>query len=170
VSRAVRAPRSAAEFAKLTPRQQVRYQRGLRVVRRMRRENVSLAAAARAEGTNSRAVIRSARPALENLDGAWYARSRDRLYRRRYIPLRTDAGWDAVPVAITDSRTASTLGRYWRALQDALAGHPEELRKFRGKSVTVQGRRYPLLTDSRVIEDLAEAGVLDFDADEEVGS
>ncbi|MGC2208107.1 MAG: hypothetical protein WA724_09715 [Candidatus Dormiibacterota bacterium] len=170
MSRAVRAPRSAAEFARLTSRQQERYQQSLRVVRRMRREHVSLAAASRAEKTSSRTVIRYTQPALEQLEGSWYARSRDRLYRRRYVPIRSDFGWDAVPVSITDSRTASTLGKYWRALQDALAGEPTELQKFKGRSVTIQGRRYPLLTDTRVIEDLAEAGVLDFDADEEVGS
>jgi hypothetical protein len=156
----------------MTPRQQEKYQAAMRAVRRMRRQGLSLAEAAKAEGISGRTVVRYARPAVrqDRHESHWKVRSRDRLFRRRYVPVRTDAGWDALPVTVTDSRTASVLGRYWRSVQLALAGDSTEPRKFRGRHVTVAGQRYPLPTDPDLLADLAEQGSLDFDAEEEVGS
>ena len=167
------APRNPADLQRMTARQRRRYTSALRVVRRMRRQGISLEEAARAEGTTGRSVKRYVGSAVTRERGAktrWRVRRQDRLLRVARVPLQIGGRWEIAPVAIRDSRTASTLGRYWRAVQLALAGDGAPLRQFRPRYIRIGGVGYPLPTDPDLIADLAEQGVLDFEESEEVGT
>ena len=167
------APRNPADLQRMTPRQRRRYSASLRALRRMRRGNEPLEVAARHEGLSGRSVRRFLGPTITRERGAktrWRARRQDRLLRISHVPLQIGGRWEIAPVAIRDSRTASTLGRYWRAVQLALAGDGAPLRQFRPRYIRIGGVGYPLPTDPDLIADLAEQGVLDFEESEEVGT
>ena len=61
---------------------------------------------------------------------------------------------------------ASLLGAYWSSLHKYYeTGRVSELQKFEGKSATaVGGLKYPLITDTEILDRLGSAGVVSFES------
>jgi hypothetical protein len=65
---------------------------------------------------------------------------------------------------ITSSREASLLGKYWNAVKRYKhTGDVSHLDRFRGKEITVRGRKVALLTDKDALDTLARSGEMDGD-------
>lgn len=127
----------------------------------MRREGLSLARAAKEEKTTPNAVLKYAATAVrKDKRGRWAATTFDRLPRD--MKILTHDGIEIVRV--TDSRTASTIARHWNALDRyARSGSTTRLNQFRGQSIRVGKRTYPLITDTRTINRLIDAGEVSFE-------
>jgi len=126
------------------------------------RLGASLNRASRKFGRDPRIVRRLAKPALRKLrNGRWAAKKTDRLLR--VLQRLTPEG--KVEVALSDSRQATILGKYWNAVdlyRDT--GDPSHLQQFEDQYIIDAARdRYPLLTDLRTLDRLASAGVLSFE-------
>ena len=69
-------------------------------------------------------------------------------------------------IAIRDSRQATSLGKYWVAVQKYLqTGDASALKKFRRTRITdASRRRVPLIIDQTELDRLGSAGVLSFES------
>jgi len=81
-------------------------------------------------------------------------------------PILTAAG-QIITAPPVDTKTASTLGRYWNAVEKALKGDEHELQSFRHTVIhTRDGQHYRLLTDTNAIrrffDSLSDADTADF--------
>jgi len=153
--------RSAAETAKLRPSEREARGRALDALSKMRADGLSLQAAAKASGTTVNAVKRHAGSALERTDtGRVRAKKSDRLVRSLHFPTETGV----IALDVKDSRSAKRISSYWNAVQRYLeTGDVSKLRPFRGKSVRLNKRAYPFITDTATLDRLADAGELGFD-------
>jgi len=127
------------------------------------RQGASLNRASRKFGRDPRIVRRLGKPALRKLrNGRWAARRTDRLLR--VLQRLTPEG--KVEVALSNSRQASILGRYWNAVElYRNTGDPSQLQEFDGRYIIdADGNQLPLLTDLRTLDRLGSAGVLSFEA------
>jgi len=158
---AARKVRSGSDVAGLRPAEREARGRALEALSKMRSDGLSLQAAARASGTTVNAVKRHAGPALERTSGGRYrAKRSDRLIRT--IPLPTETG--IIGLDVRDSRSASRIGSYWNAVKRYMeTGDDSALRKFQGKSVRVNKRTYAFITDTAILDRLADAAELEFD-------
>jgi hypothetical protein len=143
----------------LSPREADLQRRVFRALRRMR-EGESLSRATREERLKRDTFIRRARPALRrNGPGKpWKAIPEDKL--TSVMRVLTEFG--PTPEIIRSSRDRKLLGRYNRALRMFRAGEDgaeAALLKFRGKKVA----GHILITDTKLLIQLEEAGRLDFD-------
>jgi hypothetical protein len=135
-------------------------ERVLRVLGRMRRDHVSLSAAARLEGIKPETVVRHARSALHRPGPGkpWKAAETDQLSAVMTVLTR----FGPTTVVVSSSRERKLLGRYTLALRMWRAGEhgaAAALRTFRDKTVGGQ----TLITDTKLLIQLEEAGRLDFD-------
>lgn len=155
-----RPPRRASQNAiPRTEREAHARDRALAAVARMRRDNLSLRAAAKTEGTDPATVRRYAGSALKQARRG--ARFRVTAYDRiaRTLNLLTPQGTRAVTVR--DSRTASRIAEYMNAIRTYVnTGDPSVLARFRGKSFRAGGVIHSFVTDPRTLDKLADAGVL----------
>jgi hypothetical protein len=127
------------------------------------RAGVSLSKAAKESKVSPRTVIKRAASALrKNESGRFKAKAGDRLVRSLMIP--TPEG--AQEISVRGLRVASQLGRYWVSVHKYYeTGDTSGLRKFEGAVVTdIDGVKYPLLTDTDVLNRLGSAGVLTFES------
>ncbi len=135
-------------------------ERALAALARMRRENLSLSAAAKAEGTHPRTVRRYAGTALmrTGLRGLFRAKASDRIARALNFP--TPRGQQVI--VVRSSSTASAIGEYLNAVRKYLnTGNMSALARFRRKSFrTADGVRHEFITDQASLDKLADAGVL----------
>jgi len=81
-------------------------------------------------------------------------------------PILTSGG-QIITAPAVDTKTASTLGRYWNAVEKALKGDERELQSFRHTVIhTRDGQHYRLLTDTNAIrayfDSLSDADTADF--------
>lgn len=134
----------------------------LQAVAAMRRdENLKLDEAARQSGTTVETMLRYAAPALEKRGGRWYARPFDRLARA--MEFITPEG--VINLEVRDSRSRQRIGSYMATVGHYLhTGDARGLRRYRGRSIVVDGQGYPFVTDTGVLDRLASAGELGFDA------
>jgi hypothetical protein len=129
----------------------------LNVVALMRREDLTLATAARRESIPVHVVEFYAHDALSGRGGTARATAADRLYR----PMRIVSGGQNVDVDVRGSRVASLVGEYWNGVHIYLdTGDDELLRAFAGKKVA----GYELETDPDVLDELARRGMFEFDS------
>lgn len=145
-----------------TERQAEARERALAALALIRREKSSLRAAAKAESTDPRTVLRYVGSALrqERPRGYYRATTYDRIARR--INFLTPRG--TVPVTVRNSRTASRIAGYMNAVRSYVnKGELSGLERFRGKSFRVGGVNYPFVSDPSTLEQLADAGVLAFE-------
>ena len=160
---AAKRTRSGADVAKLRPDEQQARRRALNAVSLMRKDGLSLGNAAKAAGTTVNAIKRHAGPALERDDrGAYRAKASDRLVRPMLVP--TPDG--LITLDVRDSRTASKIAAYHNAVKVYLdTGDDTGLRRFSGRrgGVTVGKQFYPFVTDTSILDRLADAGELGFD-------
>lgn len=159
--RAAKPVRRAHDLDTLRQSEQGARGRALEAVRFMRREGRNLKDAAKAAGTTPNAVHRHAGPALEKVGGTFRVKPYDRLARP--MAFYTDAGH--ITLDVRDSRSAAAIGRYMNAVRRYLeTGDARPLRKFWGKSVTVDKCAYRFITDTNELDALAGAGELRFDS------
>jgi hypothetical protein len=133
-------------------------ERALAVVASMRREGLSLRAAAKAEGTGPETVLRYARTALrkDGPGGRYRVAVSDRIART--IAILTPQGEQVVTVR--NSRDASRIGEYMNAVRAYARGDPSGLAQFQGKAIRTGGVTYPFVTEPWVLDDLARADAL----------
>jgi hypothetical protein len=156
-------PRTLNEYRAKSQRFQDVWNRVTHVITKMRSDKVSLPQASREFGLSPQTVIRLGGSALrKRANGQYGARSSDRLLRVLVIP--TSKGLQEV--AVSNSEDASTLGKFWDAVQDYLeTGDSKALRKFRGKRIIgADGEAIPLITDVAELDRLGSAGVLSFES------
>lgn len=153
--------RSREDVAKLRPAEREARGRALDALAKMRSEGLSLQAAAKASGTTVNAIKRHASTALEQSPrGNYRAKKTDRIARTLQFPTATGS----IGLDIRDSRSASRIAAYWNAVKRYLeTGDASGLRRFRGKVVRVNKRGYPFITDTSILDRLADAGELGFD-------
>src|SRR5713101_2224962 len=121
----------------------------------MRREGLSARLAAEAEGTTVKNIRKYAGSALRKRRKDYVARPSDRL-------VRTLTAIDALgtrPIVVRSSKAASTMGRYFNAVDDALKGKRSALKEFRGKKIPYNKLKF--LTNLKTLHRLQEFGLLD---------
>lgn len=158
-----RPPRSADEFFARSARAQERWTRATHAVTRMRNDGISLSQALRENGVSRDAGLRLIGSAVRRQsNGRYVARRTDRLLRVLAIP----AADGMREIAVRDSRTASAVSDYYRALKRfTQRGDSSRLADFAGTVVTdADGVRVPLLTDLAALQRLGDAGVLSFES------
>lgn len=134
--------------------------RALEALSLMRREGLSLTAAARQVDLTQKAVRRWVGRALEKPGARWAAKPWDRISRH----MRVLSPQGLIEVEVRDSRTASRNASYWNAVDQYLrTGNEELLRPFRGKSFSSRGVRYEFVTSTDVIERAALVGQVEFE-------
>jgi predicted DNA-binding protein (UPF0251 family) len=136
-----------------------KYNQSLKALHLMRNQHMSLSRAAREVGVSRGTVRRYVGRALKQ-EGRHYIATRfDRL--RRTLRFWTVKG--PVQILVTDSRTASTVGRYMATVKRYLAdGNARALRSFTPKSIRAGKVEYFFVLDPKEIERLAKVGVIDF--------
>jgi len=122
----------------------------------MRREGLSAASAAQAEGTTVKNMLKYVRPALRKRGEDYYAKPSDRLTRPPMVAIDS---YGLRPVVVRSSRAASLIGRYFNAVDAALMGKPSALKEFRGKKIPYNNLKF--LTNLKTLRRLQEAGVLE---------
>jgi hypothetical protein len=134
----------------------------LHALAKMRRENLSLAEACRLEHIKPSTFLRNVGGAVrqEKPGSRYRAISGDRFRRDLQIP--TVLGPIAVP--IYGSKNATEISDYLNAIALYLRkGDESRLKRFKGKTVGVRGRKIELITDPETLSSLALAGALQFD-------
>jgi 3-deoxy-D-arabino-heptulosonate 7-phosphate (DAHP) synthase class II len=133
-------------------------ERALAAMARMRREKVSLRAAARAEDTDPKTVKRFVGSALrQDKSGRYRAKPYDRISRT--LNFLTAKG--SVPIMVRHSRTASKVAEHSNALREyRRTGDSSALAQFRAQSFRVNGVIHRFVTDPAVIDRLEDAGAL----------
>lgn len=134
-------------------------ERSLAALGRARREEVSVAAAAKKEGITVRMMRRYVGSALRQSrpGGPYRATASDRL--TRHMHMLTNQG--AEPVTVRSSRTATRISEHANAIGAARKTRDwSGLLTFKNQSVRVGGVRYRFLTDSASIQRLEDADEL----------
>jgi hypothetical protein len=127
----------------------------------MRRNRLPLKEAAKLRGTTPSAVLADVRPALRRgRNGDYWATPYDHL--RRTLNFLTPHG--PVPVTVNDSRIATEIAMHMNAVRAYLYdGDPSGLTRFRRKFVRSGRAAYPYITDTQVLDRLADAGEVAID-------
>jgi hypothetical protein len=126
------------------------------------RLGASLNRASQKFSRDPRTVRRLGKTALHKLrNGRWAAKRTDRLLR--VLQRLTPEG--KVEVALSDSRQAAVLGKYWNAVDRYRdTGDASALREFRGQHIVdASGKRVRLLTNLHELDRLGSAGLLSFE-------
>jgi hypothetical protein len=155
--RAPRTVRRTGELEVLHPSEREARRAALDALTYMRRENLSLTAAADRAGTTPAAVLRHAGPALEQKSGRYMVRPGDRLLRVMSV-----LGQQGLVhgVEVRGSRAASLVGEHWSAIDHYLrTGDDSRLAAMDGKSVA----GIPLETDPYAIDDWERRGELEIE-------
>ena len=151
---------SVKKLLGLDRKEQLDYKNSLDVLKQMRREGLDLDTAAKLEHMPVDDVRTRLAPYLVERDGKFYASDKDRLIRQ--MVMLTEDG--PTPIYVKDSRSASLIGQYWNAVHSYLqTGDDRLLQHFKGKSITADGKVYPFIVDTAVLDALDEQGALDFD-------
>src|SRR6266542_3113127 len=125
---------SAEKLAGLSTVEGEKRSRAFKAIALARRDNLSPSAAAKAAGTTLGTVKKYAGSALDKQGNRYVIKEYDHLSRHTTIP--TPDG--TLSVIVNDSRTASLLGEYWRAVDHYQAtGDDSLLQNFKGKGVTI---------------------------------
>jgi hypothetical protein len=159
--RAFSAPRSIEDYDAMSERAQQLWDDIGQITTEMRL-GASLNRASQKFNRDPRTVRRLGKTALRKLrNGRWAAKGTDRLLR--VLPRPTSEG--LVEVALSDSRQATVLGKYWNAVDlYRNTGDASRIQEFEGEYIIdAAGNHVPLLTDLRTLDRLGSAGVLSFE-------
>jgi hypothetical protein len=162
--RATKTVRTQAQAARLRPQEREAQQRAVHAIDLMTRDHLSLTRAAKRAGTTPNAILRYTKPALTQGAGGRYAVHRPSAVYRAPIRFNTPDGHTYLPVR--NRRVRAQISDYHRAVKhyfDSPTGDDGPLRRFRGKSVTVDGVTYPYITDLDTLERLYHAGEIAFE-------
>lgn len=136
------------------------YERALDAIGLMRRERLSLTAAAGRAGTRPAIVVKYAGAALEIKGGRYVATEYDTLPRRMNFLFEDGPRW----VTVRDSRAASLMSEHATAVKRYLAdGDEDGLFALEGSSVLIGDERVELITDPATLDRLANAGELHYE-------
>lgn len=154
--------RGAEDVSNLRPAEREARSRSLHALSAMRADpKLSLQKAAKANNTTVNAIKRHAGTALTKTSGGRFrAKKSDRLVRSVRFPTETGS----IGLDVKGSRSASRIAAYWNAVKKYVeTGDASGLRRFRGKVVRVNKVGHPFITDTKVLDRLADAGELAFD-------
>jgi len=138
-------------------------QKVTKVLARMRAEGTSLRTAARDAHVSPRTVLKKAASALKkNKSKRYSVKTSDQVVRTLMIP----TGGGPEEINVRGLKQASLLGSYWSGLHKYYeTGKTAALRKFEGEYITaVGGKKYPLITDTEILDRLGSAGVVSFES------
>ncbi len=154
--------RNLGELSRLSGRESEKRSQAIAALARARHEDMSLARAAKLEGTTVANVKKWAPAAVKLEHGRYTATPSDRYSRAMLIPTAHGpaTGYPA------SSRQASLLGSYWMAVKRYVeSGNDIDLRRFDGRYLRLANKtRVPFITDRALLRQLANAGLLTFDA------
>jgi hypothetical protein len=143
----------------MSPSRQAREQElALSALSLMRREKLSLREAAKRLDISPSVVLRHVKDALRrSATGNYYAKPSDTL-RRPPIRFFTEQG--SIWINVKDSRDATLISKHMTAVRNYLyTGRESFLAPFRTKRLGP----YHFVTDPEILDELADAGELDFD-------
>lgn len=128
-------------------------EKSLKVLSAMRKEKLSLSKASKISGISPKTVIRSTN-ALKSVNGKWRVKAFDRIPRVMAINEDGRETW----IAISDSRTASIIGKYHNAVKKFYeTGDTTFLKPFEGKAIKdADGNTHILETDPDRLYAIAE--------------
>jgi hypothetical protein len=129
-------------------------QRSLAVLRGMRTNGDSLAAASKEQNIDPRTVRKYVGNEMkQSSNGKYEAKKTDRLTRKMIAP----SSYGMESITVRGSKQASELGKYLAAVGDYLrTGNSKGVQKFKGKKIGNQ----KLITDLATLRTLAQAGAL----------
>lgn len=158
-ARTARGQRATVEA--LPRREQAARQRSLSALALMRRKGLALTTAAAAVGASVETVQKYTRSALrQSSNGRYRPTKADRLYRP--VEMQTVDG--PVTIHTTHSGVASMIASHRSAIGTyATTGDNTALNAFKGQSIRSGGRIHRFLTSTTDIEDLINAGELNFE-------
>jgi|SRR5579864_2854563 len=160
-NRTLSAPRSIEDYDAMSERAQQLWDDIGQITTEMRL-GASLNRASKKFSRDPRTVQRLGKTALRKLrNGRWATKRTDRLLR--VLQRLTPEG--KIEVALSDSRQATVLGRYWNAVDlYRNTGDASRIQEFEGEYIIdAAGNHVPLLTDLRALDRLGSAGVLSFE-------
>lgn len=136
-------------------------ERALEAIHYMRAEGNSLTRAARRSHTTPETIRRYAKSALRrNRKGRYVVTPSDRITRRVWF--LTPKG--KIELSVQSSRAASRIARHMNAVEHFfLTGDSGPLDLFRGHFIRTRNRTHFFLTDTEVLEQLANADEISFD-------
>ena len=155
--------KSAEEFLREPKRVQENWTHALDAISLMRTRGISLSQASRESGIAVNTVVCLGGSALtKHGNGRYAARSADGLFRVVVVP----TGDGLREIAVSGSREASLVGKYWAAVQKYLqTGDNSALRRIRRRTILeADGKRIRLIKDRSELERLGSAGVLSFES------
>jgi hypothetical protein len=149
------------DFGKLAPQSQEAWRRAHRAVADVAR-GIPLDQAARQNAVAPETVQRYAGDSLQRL-GRRYA-VKESAQRHQWVHLYSERG--RIEIAVPDRAERSLIASYMNAVREWANGASDDiLRPYEGKSVRdASGKRYPLITNPRILRELAAAGELSFDS------
>jgi len=144
-----------------TGRQVEERKQALATLALMRRRHWPLRKAAKADGTSPNTVRRYVGSALRlGRDGDYWAKPYDHI--ERTLNFITDRG--LIPVSVNDSRLATEISEHSNAVgKYSQTGSAWALRRFKGRTVKTSKGILPFVTDTKVLDNLLDAGELEFD-------
>lgn len=124
-----------------------------------RNPDISLSQAARQSGTTLATIKRYASGALANRGGRTVVRENDNIERRmRFLTARGE-----IAVTARGSREATKIAEYYNAIRAYFVqGDARALRRYAGKTITLDGQTYEFVAEPRVLNRLARAGEVTF--------
>lgn len=136
-------------------------ERALEVLQLMRSKGFSLTRAAReAHTTPETTRKRVGRELNRSKNGRYAATTSDRLTRRVWFLTKTGK----VELPLRGSRAASRVAQHMAAVDQFLTtGDARSLAAFKGRAIRSGKRSFPFLTDTEVLERLADAGEVSFE-------
>lgn len=145
----------------LSPASQEARNRALHALSLMRAKGQSLTRASANAGTTLETVMKYAGTAIVRREsGRYNAKPWDRLVR----PMKFLTAKGIVELDVKDSRSASRIGQYMAAVDEYLkTGEERVLRRYLGKSVTVDRVARPFITHGSTLERLAAVGEVSFE-------
>jgi hypothetical protein len=146
-------PVSKRSWKALSPGEKASREKSLEVLRDVRRNKKSLSQASQDRGVSVKSVLKNT-DAFKKEGNRWRAKSYDRISRVMAI----NENGREVSIEVTDSRTASLIGRYHNAVRKYHDNDDtSELEKFQGKTVKdAQGNKHVLETRPEALDEIYE--------------
>ncbi len=145
-------PLSQLHWDVLRPREKSERERSLQVLS-MVKGGKDFLSATREVGIKPQTVLRHLGDVIVKRNGKFIAKKTDRVSRGLVIK----ENGEEIAIMVSDSKTASVIGRYHNAVRRALEGDASRLKPFRGVVIRdTKGRKHRLETNLRKIRDIEE--------------
>lgn len=149
------------EYHQLPFAEQLRFEKSRKAVSLMRK-GLSRTSAAREAGISSSALQKIVGKAIFKEGSRYKVSKSDRLLRPLVLP---SSGGGKIELATRSSRTATLISKYDNALKAFVyKDDTDGVAQFKGKHITVNGRKFEFLTDLGELRRLRRAGALSFES------